>query len=126
MMMEHHIKNSDNMKVRIGFVSNSSSSSYVILLPEHYTLTIETINNYLQNDDKEGYLSDGLKPEDVLSSFGVLKKEGTILFEDMYRESSVLSKMLKDYIVAEVPTGPDGGQLVLAEPGKVKKITGEH
>ena len=100
------------MKIRNGFVSNSSSSSFVILLPENFKLDLSDV-------DFEDY---EVEEKDVQDAFDNLLRDKEIWDEEYGEENEVLGDALEDYIVATIDTSPEGGQLILADPKKVKKI----
>ena len=94
------------MKFRNGFVSNSSSSSFVVLLPK-----------------------DLLPPQDLLTYFNQLVLQGELWKEEVDREGyEHLLDFLKDrgYVVATLDGGPDTGQIVIADIEKVRAIINEH
>jgi len=103
------------MKIRNGFVSNSSSSSFVILLPENFTLDLSEF------DFKDSYTNE----EEVRQMFNKLLHENEVCPGYESGAFGVLEQVLNDYTIATFETGPDAGQIVLADQDKVKKILGE-
>jgi len=114
------------MKIRNGFVSNSSSSSFVILLPENFLDEVEY--------DK---ITDGYDNFPLDDFKGLLKKlvdEGGIYDDDVYEYSKVYDKnreydfydnlnvILKPYVIADLEGGPDEGQIIVADSKKINKI----
>ena len=111
------------MKIRNGFVSNSSSSSFVVLLPENFVETIDF--NKIVNEDDDFPLEDFKKVVDRL-----LIEEGLWL-EEIYnmqpRDSDydfreILDDLLDPYVIASMEGGPDEGQIVVANREKIKKL----
>ena len=94
------------MKVRVGFVSNSSSSSYVILLPENF----ET----------------GRYSDELADHFFQLTTSGAVWREEIGGDaySNMLSQ-LKRYVIAEIESGPDDDRIILADRKKVRAIINE-
>lgn len=102
------------MKIRNGFVSNSSSSSYVIVLPDSFMLNT--------------------KDENIKKAFDVLRAQKNVNFlysdcqeeikeSDRYDIYYNLKCILEKYIVAESHGGPDeGDQLILVSNDKIRKI----
>lgn len=94
------------MKIRKGFVSNSSSSSYIVLLPEDFEKElpedelVDIVNKLVTEKELWEYEEDG----------------------EIY---DVLLEKLNRYIVAELDGGPDSGKIVIANPEKVRTIINE-
>ena len=107
------------MKIRNGFVSNSSSSSFVILLPENFD--IETID-FQKVVDSLDYCDSN--SEDVKESLKSLIKNKALWNEESYDTVDALHEILKPYIIAEVDGGPDEGKIILADRKRIKKILG--
>ena len=107
------------MKIRNGFVSNSSSSSFVILLPDSFD--IESVD-FEEFSDPYG---DNSTPENIKKAFNQLKRDKCIWEEEDFNAVSALEKILDPYIIGEVDTSSDGGQIVLADKEKVKKVLDE-
>ena len=67
------------MKIRTGFVSNSSSSSFVVAFPAKFVMNAENVKNYLFADwdptttfDTEDYLwDDGEESQDLVERYEV-------------------------------------------------------
>lgn len=97
------------MKIRIGFVSNSSSSSYVVLMPEDF-------EKQLPSGEREEIIALAEK----LATDGQLWQEE----EDGGDYEELLQKVDR-YIVATVDSGPDDGKIILCDPRKVRKIINE-
>jgi len=92
------------MKIRSGFVSNSSSSSFVILLP------------------KKERPSDDLTP-----IFNQLVEQGELWAEQVEDLDAYdrLVEELSKYVVATLDTGPDAGQIIVADREKVRAVIDE-
>jgi len=115
------------MKIRSGFVSNSSSSSFVVFLPENF---IETIDfDKIANGDedfpvkhfkkliKKLIKDEGFYMEEVGESF----KEKEL---DEYEICDILQEILDPYVIASMESGPDEGQIMVANREKIKEILG--
>jgi len=121
------------MKIRHGFVSNSSSSSYLIALPKDFTIekafSKENINNVRKDvENSEGwqrkYHLEALEKLDNIKTLENAKEYLEYFFETGYVTSSdpyvdddeddeddtaqeVLSALLNQYIIEELPGGSD-------------------
>jgi len=111
------------MKIRVGFVSNSSSSSFVVLLPENFIKNIdfdkiEDIDDEFPLDAFKELLErliddDGLHDEDVYSANRV---------DNNYHFQDVLYDIIKPYIIASMDSGSDDGKIIVADKEKIKKL----
>jgi len=103
------------MKIRNGFVSNSSSSSFVICLPENFDINSIDFEKASQRKYCQK-TPDQLRKtiEKLINDKGMDQYDGG----DIYSASDIL----KDYIIASMETGPDAGQIILVDVNKVKKI----
>lgn len=128
------------MKMRNGFVSNSSSSSFVLLIPERMT-TEEFIADIRKTFDKynsrynEFTLAQAKKLIDDLR-----KKKSACQYEDEERRICELisglryaesylekgEKPFEKYIVSMIQTGPDDRFVQRADENQIKKLLGEQ
>lgn len=114
------------MKVRSGFVSNSSSSSFVVLLPENF---LENVDYDKITNGDEDFPLDSFK--ELLNE--IIANDG-IWMEDVYYKNrrrnddydfrELIDTLFDPYTIASFDTGPDEGQMVIANPKKVKEILG--
>lgn len=126
------------MKTRNGFVSNSSSSSFVICLPPDMTVdkfcekyAEDFIQYALEN---ELYLDDGIETEKdrdkIIEKFKEfmldLVEDGSVNIYDHGGEIYFFSEgVMSRYVVAEISTGPDDGSVAIVDNDKLKKILSE-
>lgn len=113
------------MKTRNGFVSNSSSTSFVILLPENFDVETdvnwEDIKDSLYEYDKN--VEESARIPKTKEAIKTLIKKGYVDGYDDGDDVYALEKALKKYIVAEIETGGGGDDAaILVSPEKVKKI----
>ena len=107
------------MKIRAGFVSNSSSSSFVVLLPERF---IETID-FDKFSEKEDFSVDNFKK--FVEKF--VKRSGYHADYDRdeseYEFYDALRDITRQYVVADIDGGADDGdQIVVLDREKIKKM----
>jgi hypothetical protein len=107
------------MKIRNGFVSNSSSSSFVICLPDDFDIDLFNIEEKINKlDDYDELSIDSIK-ETILR---------LIEDEELYQEECdgdefyALTDIFEDYIIARMESGSDNGQIVIADNKSIKKI----
>lgn len=108
------------MKIRNGFISNSSSSSYVILLPASFNIDSIDLDRY--RDEIEDNDIDDI---DVINGFRDLLSNKS-LHEQDNRAIFVLQEILEPYIIVTISSGPDDEQLILADRDKIKELMNEN
>jgi len=112
------------MKTRNGFVSNSSSSSYVVYLPDNFKLDLKSEDVQRRFDDTYG--EDGNIDEfsgEVQEAFEALMAEGEV--DTSTEGAGALEDLLANYVIASFGSGPDGGCIVLANKERIRKIERE-
>lgn len=105
------------MKIRNGFVSNSSSSSYVVFIPDNFNLDY-TI--YEDNDEID---------VDILKDMVTELKSGHGLYsQDDYSEYSEIVDALRDrdLVVLEIQAGPDDGSIEVISQKKITEIYNKY
>ena len=114
------------MKIRQGFVSNSSSSSYVIIIPNNFDLdkiVDKELPKFIEMYGKtENYTTNGVTDsskikKDVASC--ILKK---YLFDEENRDLfDIVTCLLKRYVLTWSETGPDRGQVEFMDQSKIEE-----
>lgn len=112
------------MKVRTGFVSNSSSSSFVVLFPKSGITFEQLIEKF--GADKYANLRDmydDVTDDSVRNRFDDLVWHGYIS-EDATSDGSydVFQDLIRDYVIASVDGASGDGQIVLVAPEQIEKI----
>lgn len=94
------------MKVRTGFISNSSSTSFVVLLPESF--------------ETERVLDDLTTHIDALVVNGEVYREevGGDIYDKLQRET-------EKYVIAEIESGPDDDRIILADRVAARRALNE-
>ena len=116
------------MKIRQGFVSNSSSSSFVVLIPTNFELNDSDIDKFIQNaedlaiDDEESVFEFKTK---VFSSIEDLNLGCTIYQQDI--DSDIFNNLYEyfkenDMIITSVESGPDEDKIISVTEFKIKNI----
>ena len=104
------------MKIRIDFVSNSSSASYVILWPKNFDYTIM---------DLSGFSSGSSEIEsEMISALNVLA-DSCVLFASDVGDSDLFESLiecLEDYAIAKIESGAEDPQIVLIDEDAKEKI----
>lgn len=102
------------MKTRIGFVSNSSSTSFVVLLPEGLQIDWSEHEEIIDKEETE--------KETVERAFSELTKGNELWQEEYYSEIYVLREALSKYIIATFDVPSDCGIMMPANKNKIKEI----
>lgn len=102
------------MKIRLNFVSNSSSSSYVIVVPDHFSIkkvTSEEIDKFYW-ESRKYILDDGLLDYDrIRKGLMYAIAQGDLWHEDNYELFDFAVELLRKYSISRFDTGPDCGKI---------------
>jgi hypothetical protein len=90
------------MKIRNGFVSNSSSSSFLIVLPDDYTIDKNEVKLLMNEYELEDI-------EEVIKNINNFINEGEICEYDDYNYFSIMSELFRNYNIFGVDVGSDDG-----------------
>lgn len=128
------------MKFRMGFVSNSSSTSYVILLPKDIdvkklSISVQAIARWEEQMEWERDKGTTCPPH-VPRSYSRQESEEAIrriiadyiargpgqYWDEQETYNCIIEEALKDYVIAEISGGSDSGGITLVEENKVLQI----
>jgi len=128
------------MKKRLGFVSNSSSSSFVVVLPRKISelfvdIDMEKVYAFLDNFNKYEDDGDKIMLADLIMVLNKFEQDGYYDESDCYdneedglpkRKMSITTdffrEVLPDCVVASIETSSDRGCIELMETSKIEKI----
>jgi hypothetical protein len=103
------------MKTRHGFVSNSSSSSYIIVLPDDFKIKT--------NSKPAKILFDVFKKKTWLNYDEFDEFKGKLKSSEFYEGWDELHVILKKYMVQDIQTSADGVDCIVLIPNdKIRKI----
>ncbi len=105
------------MKTRTGFVSNSSSTSFVVVLPKGFDPNTIDLKPFQWLLDEQETTEDNVR--DVLFK---LVNDKNIWAEENYSAYGVIEGMMENNIIAQFETGPDSGQIIVADVDNIKRI----
>lgn len=110
------------MKIRFGFVSNSSSSSYVLLLPKNFDTNM-FIDNMDEERIKEIIEDHDLEDKDELKyHVEKLIEDGYLYAYDDSKSLYVCEDVLRDFKIMSIQGGPDDGSISLMSEREKEKI----
>jgi hypothetical protein len=121
------------MKIRNGFVSNSSSSSFVAVIPNNLdveraidnsiTVLIEAGSLMPRYVRKEYLTSDGDISADKIkeAALGYLP-HGSMWIDDDYDAYRVIKHALTKYSIASFETGPEGGEIYFIKQEQIEDM----
>ena len=104
------------MKIRTGFVSNSSSSSFVVLLPKNF----EADTYQLTANDIDAMQD--ITEDECKIALRKLTTDGHFYEADEPNAFCVLSFIVKPYTIIEIDGGSDRGVIVLADRDKIEAL----
>ena len=113
------------MKIRNGFVSNSSSSSFIVTIPDNFKITDKMSDKIF--DSCDSYYKKKLKKEDIKGIIESFIEDGYVNSEEGRHKYSVIetlySKYLKDFMITSIEGGSDNpSEYQLLTINKMKKL----
>lgn len=120
------------MKIRTGFVSNSSSSSYIVMFPDNFKIEDfnfekykEKINEVFNDWDLDSYSKEQYQAEIERLILGLASDTEYIYQDGADWQFELLSEILEDYTIAMIDSSSDCGAIQGVNKDKMKKILGE-
>jgi len=104
------------MKIRNGFVSNSSSSSFIMLIPENFNIDEYDLSQHQSKLDYNDIDEDTFK-----NLFKKLQKQGWVGGYDGHNYYPI-TEVFDNFVIASIETGPDDGSIQLLGKKEVDKI----
>ena len=105
------------MKIRNGFVSNSSSSSFIMLIPESFNVDEFDFSKFEKDMGYEETDEDSVK-----DTFKEMVKDGYLYSEDSWKNYSLITQIFSDFVITSIETGPDDGSIQLLNKKDILKI----
>ena len=104
------------MKVRNGFVSNSSSSSFIMLIPESFN-----VDEFDFTPHQNSLRINNTDEETMKRTFKKLQSEKS-LWGDDGDNYYALTEIFNDFVIGQVETGPDEGGVSILSKREIEKI----
>lgn len=97
------------MKIRLGFVSNSSGSSYVVFLPKSLSVTEFVTKNWNKccDDHLKELMQNGISKEDCMTMVHneidkIFKIVEWTNYDSRYEVTGILIELFNDYFIASI------------------------
>jgi hypothetical protein len=119
------------MKVRNGFVSNSSSSSFIVFLPDFFDpkkhVDISNIKSkWAISEWCERFDVDDFTNDDAVKLVEKFIKNKSFWGDEEYAEMNMIESLLSDYVISSVEGGPGDGSCELIGSEKINAIFEKH
>ena len=114
------------MKIRNGFVSNSSSSSFIVLLPKGFDA--DKFADNLTDEQLNPSKWDSYDREEVREGIKLLMEQKSLWYDQgivgrlKYNYLYPVSEMLSEYIIGSTEGGPDDGSISLVSDSDRERI----
>lgn len=108
------------MKIRLGFVSNSSSTSYVIAVTRNFQVTKEKAQLFLDECTKDSYYASN-DVKDIESAIKKIKEvlEAFCTHEEIWEEEAPIDSIYEfitvfreEVVLIEMESGPEDGRVM--------------
>ena len=104
------------MKSRRGFVSNSSSTSFVVYIPD-YVRSVDLVTQVME--EMEVSADDG----EISNAIGCVRSNGgSFCQQEGFTLFASMRNVLKPYVIAEFDVGSDRGEFIGADKTLLKKL----
>jgi hypothetical protein len=109
------------MKIRNGFVSNSSSSSFVVMLPKNFDPKL-FVDNMTDEEIDNAFQWDNYTREEIFNAISRLYTDKCLYQYDDSKEMNICSELLDEFIITSTEGGPDDGTISLVSDEEREKI----
>lgn len=118
------------MKIKLGFVTNSSSTVYILFIPPNYDISNNELDKaadeYWLEIDGEGHFASIQEfKKQIYVDFIDLKENGYLHMEDNYFTLPAIREILvnmKKFDLFQIDVGPDNEQIHNVTEDKMKEI----
>ena len=109
------------MKIRAGFVSNSSSSSFVACLPDNFDINVIDFEKWSGETERHmGRRGQNVSAEDVKKMVEDLIRTKGCCSEDAV--FGIAREIFQEYIISEVDTSSEYGSFVFLDSKQKQKL----
>lgn len=114
------------MKTRRGFVSNSSSSSFVVLIPNDFEISSIDWSKYFDFDmaDAEDIREAKETQTEVIECLNAIKEGDSVWYGNLKYDDSfdLIEQIVKPFVLVDFDTSSDAGEFIGISQGAVEAV----